>query len=114
MLNMVALMNDPEVCPPVGEVMGYPVVDRIGSGAGSVLYCVRRPGAQQLLTLKHVRPTTDKHVRFVEQLENEFAVGQKVHHPGLRRPIDIKISRSILRRVKEACLDTQPLLHGPS
>jgi eukaryotic-like serine/threonine-protein kinase len=104
MLNMVALVTETAACPPVGKMMGYDVVDRIGSGAGSVLYSVRRPGAKQLFAVKHVRPETEKEVRFVEQLENEFEVGRQAHHPGLRRPLDLKISRSIFRRVKEASL----------
>jgi serine/threonine protein kinase len=108
------LLHDPDVSPLLANVMGYGVVDRIGCGAGSVLYSVRSAGSTQLLALKHVCPKTEKHLRFVEQLENEFAVGQKVHHPGLRRPIDMKISRTLLRRVKEACLvleyvDGEPL-----
>jgi serine/threonine-protein kinase len=103
MFNMVAMTEEPEFALPA-ELMGYRVVDRVGSGAGSVLYSARRPGSQQLLTLKHVRPKTEKDIRFVEQLETEFNVGQKVHHPGLRRSIDLKIDRSLFRKVREACL----------
>ena len=64
-------------------VMGYEVVDRVGEGAGSLLYAVSHPLTKQVYVLKHVVPKTDRDQRFVEQLEAEYAVGQQVNHPCL-------------------------------
>ena len=42
--------------------------------------------------------------RFIEQLENEFEVGKHLAHPGLRRVIDYKCNRTLLRKVTDAAL----------
>ena len=86
------------------ELMGYRVHERIGEGAGSVLYAVSHPGTKQVYALKHVRPQTDRDQRFVEQLEAEYEVGRRVNHPGLRRSVDLKVSRNLFRKVTEAAL----------
>ena len=96
------------------SVMGYEVIDFIGEGAGSRLYAVSAPQTAQIYALKHVTPKTDKDLRFVEQLETEYAVGQLVRHAGLRRSVEMKLSRTLLRRVTEAALvlemfDGEPL-----
>ena len=45
-----------------------------------------------------------KDVRFVEQLENEFEVSKHVAHPGLRRSLDVKVLRNLMRKPTEAAL----------
>lgn len=95
-------------------VMGYEVLEFIGQGAGSALYAVTEAETAQIYALKHVTPKTDRDQRFVEQLESEFAIGQLVRHPGLRRSIDLKFNRTMFRKVTEAALvlelfDGQPL-----
>src|SRR5688500_17742334 len=100
------------------SVMGYEVIELIGEGAGSVLYAVSHPKTSQIYALKHVTPKTDRDQRFVEQLENEYEVGQLVRHPGLRRSIEMKVSRTLFRKVTEASLvlelfDGQPLDQQP-
>jgi len=50
-------------------LMGYDVVERIGEGAGGVLYAVTHPLTKQIYALKHVKPQTDRDQRFVEQLD---------------------------------------------
>ena len=96
------------------EVMGYEVIDFIGEGAGSLLYAVSHPDTKQIYALKHVVPKTDRDQRFVEQLESEYEVGRLVKHPGLRRSIEMKVNRTLFRKVTEAALvlelfDGQPL-----
>ena len=86
------------------SVMGYEVIGFIGEGAGSLLYAVSHPQTAQLYALKHVTPKTDKDQRFVEQLETEYAVGQLVRHPGLRRTVEMKVNRTLFRKVTEAAL----------
>jgi eukaryotic-like serine/threonine-protein kinase len=86
------------------SLFGYDVLDFIGEGAGSVIYAVSRPDCGQIYALKHVVRRNDKDVRFIEQLENEYEVSQKFAHEGLRRSIDVKVVRTLLRKPVEAML----------
>jgi serine/threonine protein kinase len=69
-----------------------------------VINVVNRPENHQIYALKHVVRRNEKDVRFIEQLENEFQVSQKFSHPGLRRSIDCKVTRTLLRKPTEAML----------
>lgn len=96
------------------DVMGFEVIEYIGEGAGSRLYAVNHPLTKQIYALKHVKPKTDKDQRFVEQLETEYEVGRLVKHAGLRRSVEMKLNRTLFRKVTEAALvlelfDGQPL-----
>lgn len=103
---------DPALDPGLPrKLFDYDVVDLIGSGAGSLIYVVTDPKTRQLLALKHVVRKTDKDDRFIEQLENEYHVGGQLNHPGLRRSLDFKTNRTLLRRVTEAAL-TMELFDG--
>ena len=86
------------------SLFGYEVVDFIGEGAGSQVYAVTGPGSRQIYALKHVQRRDEKGVRFIEQLENEYAVSQHFAHPGLRKSIDVKVLRNMLRKPTEAAL----------
>lgn len=86
------------------RLFDYEVIEPIGVGAGSSIYCVSHPVTKQLYALKHVVRKTEKDERFIEQLEAEFEVGSKVNSPHLRRSIDLKINRTLLRRPTEAAL----------
>lgn len=87
-----------------GRLFDYEVIEPIGVGAGSSIYCVSHPITKQLYALKHVVRKTEKDERFIEQLEAEFEVGSKVNSPQLRRSIDLKVNRTLLRRPTEAAL----------
>jgi serine/threonine protein kinase len=86
------------------QLFGFNVVDFLGEGAGSKIYVVNSSTSQQLLALKHVIRTDEKDIRFVEQLEAEFEVSRQFRHPGLRRTLDLKINKTLLRRVTDAAL----------
>jgi serine/threonine-protein kinase len=86
------------------SLFGYDVLDFIGEGAGSTIYAVSRPDSGQIYALKHVTRKSEKDLRFIEQLENEFEVSKKFSHPGLRRSIDVKVLHSLLRKPTEAAL----------
>jgi serine/threonine-protein kinase len=86
------------------SLFGYEVIDFLGEGAGSMIYAASDPITHQLYAIKHVAVKVEKDQRFVEQLVNEFEIGQKVQHPALRRCIDIKLSKTLLRKVTEAAL----------
>src|SRR5439155_10366464 len=85
-------------------IFDYDVIDFIGEGAASSIYAVTDPKTRQLYALKHVVRKTEKDARFIEQLENEFEVGKRAAHDKLRRIFDIKVNRSLLRKVNEAVL----------
>ena len=93
-----------EANPVPKSLFGYEVVDFIGEGAGSRIFAAAHPQTKQVYALKYVVPKTEKHLRFVEQLEAEYEVGRQVNHPGLRRSLELKIARSLFRKVTEAGL----------
>ena len=66
------------------ELFGYRVVAKLGSGAASELYAVQDPKSKQVWALKHVVRREDKEARFIEQVEQEYAIGSKLSHPNVR------------------------------
>ena len=86
------------------KLFDYEVIDQIGEGAGSLIYVVSHPITKQLYALKHVVRKTDKDDRFIEQLEAEFEVGSKATDENLRRSIEFKVNRTLLRRPTDAAL----------
>ncbi len=90
--------------PAPRRLFGYDVVKPIGRGAGSTIYLVRGPLDGRTYAMKHVVRTEDKDIRFVEQLQAEHEAGQRVRHPGLRRTLEIFVTRNLFRRVTEAGL----------
>jgi eukaryotic-like serine/threonine-protein kinase len=86
------------------SLFGYEVVDFLGQGAGSLIYVVSDAVTHQLYALKHVVRKDDRDLRFVAQLESEYEVGRLVRHRALRRCVDLKIERTLLRKVTEAAL----------
>src|ERR1700689_4370194 len=79
------------------QIYGYEVLDFLGEGAGSMIYAASDPITHQLYAIKHVVVKVEKDQRFVEQLTNEFEVGAKIQHPALRRCIDLKVTKPLLR-----------------
>lgn len=108
--------------PLPSSLFGYEVVDFVGRGAGSTIYAVSDPDTRQVLALKHVIPGDADYrrdLRFVHQLENELEVSRRFTHKGLRKSFELKMTRSLLRKVTEAALvmeyvDALPIeLHLP-
>ena len=96
---------DPALDPGLPrKLFDYDVIDLIGEGAGSIIYAVSDPRNSQLFALKHVVRKTDKDDRYIEQLETEMQVGSQVAHAGLRRSVELKLNKTLLRRVTEAAL----------
>lgn len=86
------------------SLYGYEVIDFLGEGAGSVIYSVADPITHRIYALKQVIVQDEKHLRFVDQLENEYEVSRRLIHPNLRRCIALKITKPLLRRVTDAGL----------
>jgi serine/threonine protein kinase len=100
------------------KLLHYDVLERLGQGAGSVIYRVLDPTTGQYYALKHVVRNEPKDIRFVEQMEAEFALSRQFVHPNLRRSYDLKINRTMLVKVTEAFLlmelvDGRPLDEQP-
>jgi serine/threonine-protein kinase len=89
---------------PVGNLYGYELVEILGKGAGSTIYAARSPNGQHLHALKHVAAKTSREQRYLDQLVNEFEVGTKLDHPRLRKYVELKKIKRLLRRVTDAVL----------
>jgi serine/threonine protein kinase len=88
----------------VQKLLNYDVLERLGEGARSTIYAVMDPLTRQTFALKHVLRTDPKDLRFIEQMENEFAISKLFTHPNLRRSYDLKINKTMLLKVHEAFL----------
>ena len=63
----------------------YNVLAKLGEGAASVLYAVQNPKTKQVSALKHVIKTDEKSQRFLDQVEQEYAIGSKLDHKTIRK-----------------------------
>jgi serine/threonine-protein kinase len=86
------------------KLLHYEVLERIGEGARSTIYAVRDPGTGRNYALKYVVRNDAKDIRFVEQMETEFAISKQFNHEHLRKVYDLKINKSLLMKVTEAYL----------
>jgi len=93
------------------KLLNYEVLERLGEGARSTIYAVMDPLTKNTFALKHVVREDTKDIRFIEQMENEFAISRQFTHPNLRRSYDLKIVKSMLLKVNEAFLIME-LFHG--
>jgi len=86
------------------ELFGYRVVAKLGSGAASELYAVQDAKTKQVWALKHVILKTDKDARFIEQVEQEYAIGSKLDHPNVRGVSKISYVRKLFKKVEVGLL----------
>jgi eukaryotic-like serine/threonine-protein kinase len=86
------------------KLLNFEVLERLGEGARSTIYAVMDPLTRQTFALKHVIRSDPKDIRFIEQMESEFAISKQFTHPNLRRSYDLKINKSMLLKVTEAFL----------
>jgi serine/threonine-protein kinase len=88
----------------VERLLHYDVLERLGEGAGSVIYAVTDPTTQKVYALKHVVRIKPKDIRFIEQMETEYELSRLFTHPNLRRSFHLTVNRTLLRKVTEAFL----------
>jgi eukaryotic-like serine/threonine-protein kinase len=100
------------------KILKYDVIERLGEGAGSVIYAVRDPASKKMYALKHVPRAKDKDIRFVEQMQSEFEISKNFEHPNLRKSYELSFKKTLFRKITEAymlmelvegrALDVQP------
>jgi eukaryotic-like serine/threonine-protein kinase len=86
------------------KLLGYDIIDKLGEGAGSVIFSASDPATGRHVALKHVVRDAQKDIRFVEQMETEFEISRQFNHPNLRRTYELKINKTLLMKVNEAFL----------
>lgn len=79
------------------EVPGYQVIEYLGSGARSTIWSLRDRRTNQLYALKRVVKRHASDQRFIEQAENEYAIGSQLSYPGIRRCLELRRIRSWIR-----------------
>src|SRR4051794_32556929 len=86
------------------KLLHYELQQQIGVGARSTIWRALDPRTGRTVALKHVVRKDDKDIRFVEQMEAEYELCKNFTHPNLRRALELKITRTLLRRVTEAVM----------
>jgi serine/threonine-protein kinase len=86
------------------QFLHYDVLERLGEGARSVIYLVQDPTSRQVFALKHVVRQTQKDLRFIQQMENEYEISRQFSHPNLRRSYELKVVKTMLLKISEAFL----------
>ncbi len=79
------------------KIGAYTVLAKLGEGAASVLYAVQHPKTKQVSALKFVEKTDEKSQRFLDQVEQEFAIGSKLDHNSIRKIKKLVKHRKMLK-----------------
>lgn len=75
----------------------YRVVEKIGVGANSQIFCVQNLDTGELRAAKYVKLNAEDEKKFIDQLRSEQIAGQTLDHPVLRKVYDIRYIRRHLR-----------------
>jgi serine/threonine-protein kinase len=87
------------------ELAGYQVLSHLGDGAASSIFAAADPKTKQIVALKRVVRKDEKSQRYIDQLANELDICRKIGpHENIRQILDLKLSRTLLRKVTEAVL----------
>lgn len=73
----------------LAQLPGYDVINRIGRGAGAVIYSGVNRTTRQKVAIKHVVRRSADDDKFLAQAETEYEVASRVNHPALRRALEI-------------------------
>ncbi len=79
------------------KIGAYNVLATLGEGAASVLYAVQDPKSKQVSALKYVEKHGEKSQRFLDQVEQEYAIGSKLEHKTLRKVRKLVKHRRMLK-----------------
>jgi len=75
----------------------FTVLAKLGEGAASYLYAVQHPKTKQVSALKFVEKKGEKSQRFLDQVEQEYAIGSKLDHIAIRKIRKIIKHRKLLK-----------------
>ncbi len=81
--------------PP--ELPGYEIVRKLGFGAASVIYSVKKKDTGDIYAVKHVVRQEGEDSRMIDQVETEFRVGSRLNHPYIRNYYEIERRRKRLK-----------------
>jgi serine/threonine protein kinase len=82
------------------DLFGFRSLAKIGQGAASDIHLVQDQKTKQIWTLKHVVRRTEKDDRFIQQVEDEYAIGKRLDHPNLRATIDVFRKKKLFRTIE--------------
>lgn len=82
------------------DLFGYKGLAQIGLGAASEIHLVQDPKTKQIWALKHVVRRTERDDRFVQQVEDEFAIGRRLSHPNIRATVNIFRKKKFFRTIE--------------
>ena len=83
---------------------GYKVLAKIGEGAASMIYAVQHARTKQVWAMKQVVRRTDKDIRFIEQVEQEYEVCSRLDHPNIRKVEKLIRNRKMFRVIEALML----------
>ncbi|MDZ4755581.1 MAG: serine/threonine-protein kinase [Phycisphaerae bacterium] len=86
------------------DLFGYKILARIGQGAASEIHLVQDMKTRQVWAMKHVVRRTEKDDRFIQQVEDEFAIGKRLNHPNLRATVDLFRKKKLFKTIEVGLL----------
>jgi serine/threonine-protein kinase len=99
--------------PPPTYILGFEILERIGTGAGSAIYRARELPSRRIVALKHVVVDDQENEKYLRHVRNEYQVlrclqesGNGAPPEGIVRVYDL-IRTGFLRRHKEHLLVMQ-------
>jgi serine/threonine protein kinase len=78
------------------DIGKFTIVGELGQGAGSRIYKVRREADSKFYALKIVKVETSEDKKYVEQVQNEYAVANGLNHPYLLKAHAIDFQKKLL------------------
>jgi serine/threonine protein kinase len=82
----------------------FDVLGPLGTGAGSTVLKVRRHEDRKVYALKVVKVGSADDLKYVEQVEHEYAVSRAFDHPHLCKIFDVEVEKSFLGKPQGAKL----------
>jgi serine/threonine-protein kinase len=100
--------------PSPAQIQGFEIIERIGTGAESVIYQAREIASDRIVALKHVVVDNPENEKYLRHVRNEYKVLRRLQKStngtpppqGIVRAYDL-IRKGFLRRHKEHLLVMQ-------
>src|SRR5436309_1887287 len=86
---------------PIGK---YSVLEKLGEGAHSTIYLIRRSVDAKKYALKVVSLDAKEHAKFLDQAQHEFRVAQTLDHPNLLKVYALAKETDWLMRARKITL----------